>query len=93
MRMQDILSLTRDQPFKPFRVFTSSGETYDIRHPDMIAVSLGAVVIAKSDPNHSHDEDWESFKMLSLYHIQKIEYLTPLPPKPGANGAAMNPAN
>ena len=30
-----VRDLLRQRPFRPFRVFMSSSETYDVRHPEM----------------------------------------------------------
>lgn len=85
MRLDDIRTLTRAVPFRPFRVFVSTGETFDIHHPDMILATLGAVVIGVPSPGGQADAA-EQARMVSLYHIQKIETLpTPAPPA-GANG-------
>ena len=46
MRREDIRDLTRAMPFQPFRVFLTTGETFDIQHPDMIMATLGTAHIA-----------------------------------------------
>jgi hypothetical protein len=88
MRRDDIRDLTRSVPFQPFRVFLTSGETYDIHHPDMIVATLGAAHIAVPSPSGPPDAA-ERVKIVSLVHIQKIEFLSAAPPaQPGANGSA-----
>src|SRR5687768_10982415 len=92
MRLEDIRSLTRAVPFRPFRVFLSTGETFDIRHPDMIMASLGAAHIATPPPGGTADQA-DRATIVSLIHIQKIEYLPgPAPAQPGTNGPATGPA-
>jgi len=87
MRVEDIRQLTRAQPFKPFRVFLSNGESFDIRHPDLILATLGSVHIAAPSPD-STPEDPGSVRIVSLYHIQKIEFLPATPAaQAGANGS------
>ena len=86
MRREDILSLTRAQPFQPFRVFLTNGETYDVRHPDLILATLGAVHIAAPAPGQSPD-GLGSARIVSLVHIMKIEPL-PLPSSASSNGVA-----
>lgn len=86
MRREDIRDLTRAVPFRPFRVHISTGETFDIHHPDMIMATTGAVHIGFDDPNAPADAAGRA-RIVSLYHIQKIETLpTPTPPA-AANGA------
>jgi hypothetical protein len=37
----DFYSLLRAKPFVPFRVVTSDGTTYEVRHPEMVMVAWG----------------------------------------------------
>lgn len=90
MRLDDIRQLTRAQPFVPFRIFLSNGETFDIRHPDLIVATLGSVHIAAPSPESTVD-DPGSVRIVSLYHLLKIEYLPPTIPKPGSNGVSPHP--
>jgi hypothetical protein len=77
MRLEDIRQLTRNQPFQPFRIFLSNGETFDIHHPDMVVVSLGAAHVAAPKPGEPPD-DPRNVRIISLVHIQKIEFLPPV---------------
>jgi hypothetical protein len=92
MLFEDIRSLTRAVPFQPFRVYLSNGETYDIRHPDSILATFGAVHIAAPTPGNPA-LDYGSVRIVSLNHILKIEYLPGLAPtQPGGNGP-VNPSD
>lgn len=85
MRLEDIRALTRATPFRPFRVHLTNGETYDIRHPDMIVASLGAAHIAVPGPGDAAAAD--RVLIVSLVHIMKITDLPEPAPPAGANGA------
>lgn len=87
MRLEDMRQLTRAQPFRPFRVFLTNGEAYDIRHPDLILATLGTAHIAAPSPDATPD-DPDSVRIVSFVHIVKIEYLPTPSPQPGANGPA-----
>ncbi|MBX9580927.1 MAG: hypothetical protein K2X87_11515 [Gemmataceae bacterium] len=87
MRHTDILALTRVVPFRPFRLLVTTGETFDITHPDMIIPTLGVAHIAV--PTATDDPDAPNrIKIVSLVHIQTAEYLSSpaAPPPAGANG-------
>jgi hypothetical protein len=86
VRREDIRELTRAVPFRPFRIFISTGETFDIRHPDMIWPTNGAVHIGIPAPGGPVDAP-DAGRMVSLYHIQKIETLPAPPPAAGSNGS------
>lgn len=39
---QKIGTYVTAEPFRPFRIQTASGRTFEIRHPEMIAVNLSS---------------------------------------------------
>jgi hypothetical protein len=45
MRPDDIRQFLRRQPFEPFRICLLDGTTYDIRHPDLVAVGRSTLEI------------------------------------------------
>ena len=45
MRPDDLLNAVSKRPFEPFRVQVSDGTVYDIRHPELVMVGFGAVII------------------------------------------------
>ena len=45
MNFETLRDQVRRQPFEPFRVYLTDGSHYDIRHPEMIAVSRRDVAI------------------------------------------------
>ena len=45
MDRQTILNLKERRPFEPFAVQLSSGETYDVRHPELAALGKSRRVI------------------------------------------------
>ena len=41
----DIHEAARRKPFEPFRITLTTGETYDVRHPDLIMVGRRAAIV------------------------------------------------
>jgi hypothetical protein len=37
------------RPYQPFRIVTSSGESYEVRHPEMAIVTKTEIVVALPD--------------------------------------------
>ena len=60
-------------PFEPFRVVMSSGESYNVMHPEMAFATAKTLVLAIPDPTHS---DGERMIFCSYLHIAHIEMLT-----------------
>jgi hypothetical protein len=45
----ELLACIRRRPFEPFRIVTSDGTTYEVRHPDMVLVGIASVHIGYPD--------------------------------------------
>ena len=45
MSTESLWTRIREKPFKPFRLFISSGQGYDVPHPEFIYVSRNRIVI------------------------------------------------
>jgi hypothetical protein len=78
MRAEELMELLRAQPFVPLRIHMTDGQTYDIRHPDMVLVLRQRVDIGlQPDPATGVLERVEH---CSLLHIVRIEELPPAAP-------------
>jgi len=66
--------IMKRQPFEPFRVVMSSGESYVVVHPEMVLVTAKALVLAI--PDRSHPEG-ERLAFCSYLHIGHVETLSP----------------
>jgi hypothetical protein len=75
MRPDDILDLLKRQPFFPFRLHLSNGQTYDIRHPEMALVTRAAIVIAIPGTDASANYP-DRFAIVAPIHINNIEPLS-----------------
>ena len=60
----------RKQPFEAFRVYLSDGSHYDIRHPEMIAITRRDVAIAIGPDN---DELPDRLATCDPLHIVRVE--------------------
>jgi hypothetical protein len=76
IRADDILKFLRVQPFRPFRITTTIGETYDIPHPEMAVLSQNIMAVGLPPKGKEDAEIAEFIVNLALMHIVKIE---PLP--------------
>ena len=74
MRPDDILDMLRRQPFLPFRIHLSNGQTYDIRHPEIALVTRAAIVIGI--PGSAPSENYpDRYTVVAPIHINSIELL------------------
>ena len=78
MRAEELTELLRARPFVPLRIHLTDGQTYDIRHPDLVLVLRQRVDIGlQPDPATGVLERVEH---CSLLHIVRVEELPPPAP-------------
>ncbi len=66
--------ILKRQPFEPFRIVMSSGESYNVMHPEMVLVTSKSLVLALPDPTTS---DGERLTFCSYLHLAHVEVLKP----------------
>jgi hypothetical protein len=66
--------ILRRRPFEPFRVVMSSGESYNVMHPEMVFVTAKSLILAIADQSHP---DGERLAFCSYLHIAHVETLKP----------------
>lgn len=66
--------ILRRTPFEPFRVVMSSGESYNVLHPEMAFVTAKALILALADSSVS---EGERLVFCSYLHIAHVETLRP----------------
>jgi hypothetical protein len=59
-----VRDLLRQRPFKPFRVVMSSGESYEVRHPENLAIGKHFMVLIEPETDRTHD----------LYLLQVVSF-------------------
>jgi len=79
MGSNDLLNVLRSRPFIPFRIVMTDGVTYEVRHPEMVMVSLTTAVVGYPD---RHDPTLaERYDIITLRLIIRLE---PMPQPAGA---------
>lgn len=72
MTVQSFRDLLKERPFKPFRVVMSSGQSYEVRHPEMAFVTKTDLLVGI---DIEEDEIPARFKICSLLHVTAVEPL------------------
>jgi hypothetical protein len=73
MTQTDLHMAARRQPFEPFRVVLTTGEKYDVRHPDLIMVGRRAAIIGIT--NNPAGTAFDRSIKVDLLHVVGIEEL------------------
>jgi hypothetical protein len=76
MTLQTFRDLLKQRPFKPFRLVMSSGQTYDVRHPEMAWLTRTDILVGVDE---GEDGVPAEFKICSLLHVATVEPLSPTP--------------
>ncbi len=74
MTVQTFRDLLKEQPFKPFRLVMSSGQTYEVRHPEMAMLTKTDILVGLEV---EEDGIPARFKICSMLHMTAIEPLEP----------------
>ncbi|HEX4123737.1 MAG TPA: hypothetical protein VHY37_03360 [Tepidisphaeraceae bacterium] len=74
MRADTFREILNRTPFEPFRGVMSSGESYNIMHPEMVFVTVKSLVLAIPDSTHP---EGERLAFCSYLHIAHVEMLKP----------------
>lgn len=70
MTLEALRALLTRRPFEALRVKTSGGETFEIRHPEMAALTKGALVVVHADANGNPSDKVE---YVSYLHVSNVE--------------------
>ena len=76
MSPNDLRGLLRRAPFQPFRLFLSSGNSYDVAGPEWMMVT--SATTALGIPGHAGDGD--QVLLLDNFHITHIEPIPTITP-------------
>lgn len=81
MSDRDLLAIIQQRPFVPFRLVTTDGTGYEIRHPQMLVPGRRVAIIGlPDDPNYP---SFDRTVTVSLLHVQRLE---PLPTQNASGG-------
>ncbi len=74
MRPEELTQMLRRQPFVPFRIHVTTGQTYDIRHPELVWVRRQCADIALDpDPKTGVIDTAERVSLLHIVRIEDLE--------------------
>ncbi len=69
MTLETFKKMLSQRPFQPVRLVTSSGQTYEIRHPEMAMLTRNSILVGID----VRDGVPAEFNIVSLLHIAAIE--------------------
>ena len=70
---ESILRRLKEQPFVPVRIVTSSGQSYDVPHPDLVWIAPRWLLIGK--PSNQNPDLIEGASRVAIMHISDMQDL------------------
>jgi hypothetical protein len=70
MTVQTFRELLSQRPFRPFRLVMSSGQTYEVRHPEMALLTRTDLLVGVGESDEGVPAE---FRICSLLHVASIE--------------------
>jgi hypothetical protein len=85
MTVNRIVSYLTAEPFRPFRIKMTSGDVFEIRHPEMIQVGRTTATVFRSMNEGADPKERE--REISILLIESIEPLKPSPSVPARSAS------
>ena len=73
MTVQTFRELLTRRPFQPFRITMSSGQSHEVRHPEMAFLTRSDMLIGVGDEGDGVPAE---FRICSLLHVTTVEPIT-----------------
>lgn len=83
----DIQARLRERPFTPTRLVTTTGQTYDIYHPDLVLVARRFLIVGT--PSQENPAHADQVTRVAIIHLTEMRDL-PTPTPPPHNGPPSN---
>ncbi len=76
MTSRKVVEYVAAEPFRPFRLKMASGQTFEIRHPEMIMVGRSSVKVYSKTKPDSPSEHWHDVSLMLMESIEPIDSLS-----------------
>jgi hypothetical protein len=70
MTIQTYRELLSQRPFRPFRLMMSSGQSYEVRHPEMAMLTRSDLLVGVGESEEGVPSE---FRICSLLHVATVE--------------------
>ena len=76
MTLNELQSALRSRPFKPFRLYVSGGEVFDVHHPELCMAGFTSVIIGFPSKDDADSPVYARYTVIDLAHIIRLEPLS-----------------
>jgi hypothetical protein len=85
MTLQTYRDLLEARRFQPFRLIMSSGQSYEVRHPEMAMLTRTSMLVGIDEADDGVPAE---FKICSLLHVTTVEPLSAARGGPNGEGSS-----
>ena len=75
MTLRKLVDYVSAEPFRPFRINMASGRSFDVRHPENIAVSKTTAKVFSPVENPDAEERWHDVSLILIGTIEPLDSL------------------
>jgi hypothetical protein len=75
MTIDSIQKMLQREPFHPFRLVMSSGESYEIRHPELVVPLKSHLFVAMPGKRGQPTDDYAFCSYLHIAHLQTLQHV------------------
>ena len=72
MTSQQLIDYVKAEPFRPFLLKMASGQTFNVRHPEMILVGRSSVRVHTATDS-DQNEKWHDISLMLMESIEPME--------------------
>ncbi len=72
MRMQDLQEALRKQPFEPFRIQLSNGQSHSVRHPESAGLTRSSVFVGLTSDDDEVPDRMVQCDLLQVVAVEPI---------------------
>ena len=74
MTSRKVLDYVSAEPFRPFRIRMASGQSFEIRHPEMILLGRASVRVHEpSEPDSGKPDHWHDVSLMLMETLEPID--------------------
>lgn len=74
MPPREVMEHVFAEPFRPFRIHTASGRTFEVRHPEFVQIGRSVLTVytpPENDPNGP--QRWEKISLVLIESIAPLD--------------------
>jgi hypothetical protein len=74
MPTREVFNVVFAEPFRPFRIHTASGRTFEVRHPEFVQMGRSILTVyAPPENDRNGPERWEKISLMLIESMAPLD--------------------